>query len=164
MGEFDEVEVRNRFTGDWGGGFELQDTESAGAETRFRVRRRSDGALLPGWFSGMEIRPPQSPRDALEPVAPDVADDRVLDLRSSGSSFAAIARSLGLPGAGEASVAFHRALSRRPHQERRAICDAEFARLELLEQRVRSDTRIAAGVRDRRLGTIDRLRDRLLAT
>ena len=71
MGEFDEVEVRDRHTGSWVGGFELHDTESAGDDTRFRVRRCSDGGLLPGWFSGMEIRPPQSPRDALQLVADD---------------------------------------------------------------------------------------------
>lgn len=68
MGAFDEVEVRDRHTGSWVGGFELHDTESTGNETRFRVRRCSDGALLPGWFSGMEIRPPQSPRDELPEV------------------------------------------------------------------------------------------------
>jgi hypothetical protein len=180
MGEFDKVEVRNRYTGDWGAGFELHDTETTGDETRFKVRRRSDGAVLPDWFSAMDIRPPQSPRDhAVEPgsdadgrsahVSPsgeasDAArDDQVLDLRSSGSSFAAIARSVGFAGAREANAAFHRALGRCSIQDRRTIRDAEFARLESLEQRVRADTRLAADRREKRLHTIDLLRDRLLA-
>lgn len=68
MGEFDQVEVRDRHTGSWVGGFELHDTESAGDDTRFRVRRCRDGAVVPGWFSAMEIRPPQSPRDGLQHV------------------------------------------------------------------------------------------------
>ena len=71
MGEFDEVEVRNRHSGNWVGGFELCDTESTGDNTRFRIRRCRDGAVLPGWFSDMEIRPPQSPRDALQQMPHD---------------------------------------------------------------------------------------------
>ena len=79
MGEFDEVEVRNDATGEWNGGFELDDAVSDGDDTQFRIRRRSDGVQLPGWFSAMEIRPPQSPRD----VVP--GDGRVVELRPAGS-------------------------------------------------------------------------------
>lgn len=179
MGEFDEVEVRDRFTGDWAKGFEVGDTRSSGNDTQFRVRRRSDGASLPEWFTAMEIRPPQSPRDRIEadgatphastPRSPSDEpggagrDDTVLVLRSSGATFASIARSLGLTGARDANAAFHRALRRQTVPDRRAIRDAEFARLEALEQQVREDTRLTTDRRAKRLQTIDRLRDRLLA-
>jgi hypothetical protein len=51
----DEVEVRTRFCGEWVGGFEVveQDEQS---ET-VRVRRRSDGTVLPGTFAPHEVRP-----------------------------------------------------------------------------------------------------------
>jgi hypothetical protein len=46
------VEVRNRFDGSWSGGFEVVDWVDGG----YRVRRRSDGAVLPGVFRGFEVR------------------------------------------------------------------------------------------------------------
>jgi hypothetical protein len=64
MGKFDEVELRDRDTGEWGAGFQLQDATSAGDDTQFQVRRSDDGAVLPQWFSAAEIRPPQTARDA----------------------------------------------------------------------------------------------------
>ena len=73
MGEYDEVEVWIDYTGAWGGGFELHDVELDGLVQRFRVRRRSDGSVLPESFSGTEIRPPQSPRDGDERVPPHPA-------------------------------------------------------------------------------------------
>jgi hypothetical protein len=60
MGAFDEIEVRDRFTGAWSGGFELHDADTADGDERFKVRRRSDGIVLPEWFSAMELRPIQS--------------------------------------------------------------------------------------------------------
>ncbi len=45
------VEVRNR--GSWSGGFEVVD----GVDGGYRVRRRSDGAVLPDVFRGDEVRP-----------------------------------------------------------------------------------------------------------
>jgi hypothetical protein len=72
MGTFDEIEVCNRYTGAWGAGFELQDAEAHLGETRFRIRRRSDGFILPGWFSDREVRPLQSPRD---PIVRPSSDD-----------------------------------------------------------------------------------------
>ena len=41
-------------------------------------------------------------------------DDRVLELRSQGHSFGAIAKTLGLDQPSDAHDAFHRALRRRP--------------------------------------------------
>ena len=64
MGEYDEIEVRSRYTGDWAGGFELHDADPDDGDPRFKVRRRSDGTVLPDWFDAREIRPPQTPRDA----------------------------------------------------------------------------------------------------
>ena len=49
------VEVRNRFNGSWTRGFEVaQVTLDAHA---YALRRRSDGAVLPGQFSDDELRP-----------------------------------------------------------------------------------------------------------
>ena len=48
-----KVEVRNRFDGSWSGGFEVVEE----VDGSYRVRRRSDGAVLPGVFRGDELRP-----------------------------------------------------------------------------------------------------------
>jgi hypothetical protein len=51
------VQVRNRFDGHWVHGFEVAEVrEHADEATRFRLRRRSDGALLPSWFDEDEVR------------------------------------------------------------------------------------------------------------
>ena len=63
MGDFDEIEVRSRFTGDWSGGFELHDAKTVDGDSTFKVRRRSDRTVLPGWFTAFEVRPVQSPGD-----------------------------------------------------------------------------------------------------
>ncbi len=47
------VEVRDRYQGTWARGFEI----SAIEEGRYRVKRISDGAILPGTFSPDEVRP-----------------------------------------------------------------------------------------------------------
>ena len=82
MGDYDEVEVLSRFTGAWAGGFEVHEVADAkGEETQFLVRRRSDGTVIPEWFTADEIRPPQTARDVVvddewtlltEPPAPVV--------------------------------------------------------------------------------------------
>lgn len=51
----DEVEVRTRFCGEWVGGFEIVSHD--GDPARLRVRRRSDGTVLPGTFAPEEVRP-----------------------------------------------------------------------------------------------------------
>ena len=48
-----KVEGRNRFDGSWSGGFEVVEEVDVG----YRVRRRSDAAVLPGVFRGDELRP-----------------------------------------------------------------------------------------------------------
>jgi len=47
------VEVATRFTGSWTRGFEVVGLDSCGC----RVRRVSDGAVLPADFDFLEVRP-----------------------------------------------------------------------------------------------------------
>ena len=53
----DRVEVHTRFDGSWCGGFEIADLARDG----YRVRRISDGALLPGYTSAADLRPAYEP-------------------------------------------------------------------------------------------------------
>jgi hypothetical protein len=46
------VEVRNRFSDSWSRGFEIAAIE----EQLYRLRRRSDGEVLPRLFSGADLR------------------------------------------------------------------------------------------------------------
>jgi hypothetical protein len=48
-----EVEVLTRYERHWASGFEI----AAVDDDRFRLRRQSDGAVLPASFSANEIRP-----------------------------------------------------------------------------------------------------------
>jgi hypothetical protein len=50
------VEVRNRFDGNWVEGFEVAEIEEKDNVRRFRLRRQSDGAILPALFPEAEIR------------------------------------------------------------------------------------------------------------
>jgi hypothetical protein len=47
------VEVRNRFTGTWSRGFEIADVVASG----YRIRRLSDGSVLPTPFLSEDVRP-----------------------------------------------------------------------------------------------------------
>ena len=49
------VEVRSRYLGTWTNGFELAERVDEG----YRVRRRSDGSVLPGVFAPADVRRPQ---------------------------------------------------------------------------------------------------------
>lgn len=50
------VEVRNRFDGRWSSGFEVVEALADYREgTRFRLRRSSDGSVVPGLFSAEEV-------------------------------------------------------------------------------------------------------------
>jgi anti-anti-sigma factor len=57
--EGDRVEVKTRFSGTWATGFEVAATTENGC----RVRRVSDGALLPALFAHHDIRPASAKRD-----------------------------------------------------------------------------------------------------
>jgi hypothetical protein len=52
------VEVRNRFDGRWGGGFEV----TAVSDRGYRIRRTSDGQELPTEFPSDQVRPRRSRR------------------------------------------------------------------------------------------------------
>jgi hypothetical protein len=55
----DEVEVRTRFCGEWVAGFEvIEHDKEAGT---LRVRRTSDGTVVPGTFRSEEVRPTRPP-------------------------------------------------------------------------------------------------------
>ena len=52
------VDVRSRFDGTWNGGFAVAEVVTNGeglTELRYRLRRQSDGAVLPRLFSGQEV-------------------------------------------------------------------------------------------------------------
>jgi hypothetical protein len=50
------VQVRNRFDGHWVRGFEVAEVHERDHEMVFRLRRRSDGAVLPSLFSAEDVR------------------------------------------------------------------------------------------------------------
>lgn len=50
------VQVRNRFEGDWVRGFEVAEVHEQDQEMLFRLRRQSDGAVLPSLFSEADVR------------------------------------------------------------------------------------------------------------
>jgi hypothetical protein len=54
------VEVRTRFDGGWSSGFEIESAEVDDDEVRYRVRRCSDGYLLPALFAPQDLRPSQN--------------------------------------------------------------------------------------------------------
>jgi len=50
------VEVRSRFESKWSRGFEIADCEQNGDQARYKVRRRSDGSILPVSFTEDDLR------------------------------------------------------------------------------------------------------------
>jgi hypothetical protein len=50
------VEVRSRFDQAWARGFEVAEQVAADQGWRYRVRRRSDGSVLPTLFGVDELR------------------------------------------------------------------------------------------------------------
>lgn len=50
------VEVRSRFDQRWSRGFEVTEVVDNGGNRRYRIRRRSDGSLLPVLFGPAELR------------------------------------------------------------------------------------------------------------
>lgn len=57
-----DVEVHLRFDGTWTRGFEIAEIVQQGRVSGIRLRRRSDGAILPAWFDPVEVRE-APPRD-----------------------------------------------------------------------------------------------------
>ena len=58
------VHVRNRFDGRWVSGFEVAEVDGAPGAEQVRLRRRSDGAVLPLPFETDEIRVIPTRRDS----------------------------------------------------------------------------------------------------
>ena len=52
------VEVRSRFDGSWVPGYEVAEVREVDAERLFRLRRCSDGLVLPTHFGAEEVRTP----------------------------------------------------------------------------------------------------------
>ncbi len=50
------VEVRSRFDRRWSRGFEVTEVVDNGGNRRYRIRRHSDGSLLPVLFGPDELR------------------------------------------------------------------------------------------------------------
>ena len=49
----DQVDVHTKFVDSWVAGFEIAELIAEG----YRVRRESDGSLLPGYTSELDVRP-----------------------------------------------------------------------------------------------------------
>ena len=59
------VDVRSHYDGAWCGGFDIAEvvTGPAGSmDRRYRLRRLSDGAVLPRLFSNRDVIPARTPR------------------------------------------------------------------------------------------------------
>lgn len=50
------VEVRNRFTQSWSGGFEISEIVAVPVPRSYRIRRMSDGSVLPDLFTDDTVR------------------------------------------------------------------------------------------------------------
>ena len=95
-------------------------------------------------------------------VDPAPTDDRVLELRSEGQSFGAVAKTLGLDSPGAAHDAFHRALCRRPPTEQEMLRNQELARLDTLSRRLQAQPDLTSAKPAAQLRVLDRLRDQLI--
>lgn len=60
LGAGTPVDVRSRYVGDWGRGFEVAERVP---EKGYRVRRVSDGAVLPDVFDARDVRPHKRRQD-----------------------------------------------------------------------------------------------------
>jgi len=88
-------------------------------------------------------------------------DDRVIELRSKGKSFASIAKLIGADHSVDVFRMFVAELSRRPPAEQTKLRAEENARLDALERRTRDNPDPAE--RERKLASIKKLRRRLVA-
>jgi hypothetical protein len=82
----------------------------------------------------------------------------VLALREKGSSYAAIASTLGLKRATDAREAFLRGLRASPDDQRTLIVQREYQRLDELEARIRARDAAAPDKLQRRLAAVAALR------
>jgi len=94
-------------------------------------------------------------------AASDDRDQIVLDLRSTGRSFAFIARTLNMKAGRDAHAAFLRAVEQSPAMDRPRLREEELVRLQKLEDGLRADKSLAPFDLDRQLGILKRLRSQL---
>ena len=90
-------------------------------------------------------------------------DAQVLSLRETGNSYSAIARSLELGRATDAHKSFIRALGAYEGAERQRLVGNEEARLDLLEDRIRSRDQADPAKVERRLSGVEKLREAVRA-
>jgi AraC-like DNA-binding protein len=90
-------------------------------------------------------------------------DNLALELRSTGTSFARIAKRLGYERTGQAVAAFTRSLRAKPQRERARIRKQEFKRLDAMAVSLRENEALDTETRERRLAVVERLRKALLA-
>jgi hypothetical protein len=99
---------------------------------------------------------------ATKPSAEELqVGDRVIALRSEGSSFAVIAKTIGVERSSDAFGVFVDAVARRPAAERTKLRAEESKRLDVLERRLRQNS--DADQRDRKVASLSKLRQRLAA-
>jgi len=97
----------------------------------------------------------RGPRPTLE------VEGKVLALRESGMSYAAVARELRIDNAVDAQAAFVRAVRRQPEAERLELVGRESGRLDILESRIRADGASDVERTERRLVALEKLRSAL---
>ena len=100
-------------------------------------------------------------RTSAQDASPLDQDDKALEMREQGRSYAAIARALGLPAGLDANAAFNRALRRQPNDEQDLLRGREAARLDALSKRVRLRSDIDEAEVARKVRSIERLKKRL---
>jgi hypothetical protein len=86
----------------------------------------------------------------------------VIALRSEGSSFAEIAKTVGVKRSQDAFKLFVGAVEKRPVSDRKKLRAEESARLDVLERRIRRNT--DADQRERKLASLGKLRNLLAGT
>jgi hypothetical protein len=87
--------------------------------------------------------------------------DRVIALRSEGSSFTAIAKTIGVKRSSDAFGVFLDAVGRRSAAEKKKLRAEENKRLDVLERRLQQND--DADQRDRKVESLRKLRKRLAA-
>ena len=92
-----------------------------------------------------------------------ITDSRVLELRQAGRSFRFIAKKVGLERPADAWVAFNRALRRHGPVEQESLRRDEMGRLDAMSEAIRTSAELSAEDQTKRLASLDRMRQRLLA-
>ena len=66
----DQVDVQNRFDGSWSSGFEIAEVLGPPSQRTYRIRRLSDGEILPARFARDLVTGTRSPSTGLGPARP----------------------------------------------------------------------------------------------